>query len=70
MVLVAEDHQINVHLILAVLEAAGCETQSSMRRGILEVSASMPEEGRVKSLKPTALNIAWVDFGTSSPATG
>ena len=27
MVLVAEDHQINVHLILAVLEAAGCETE-------------------------------------------
>jgi len=27
MVLVAEDHQINLDLILAVLDAAGCETE-------------------------------------------
>ena len=27
MVLVAEDHQINLHLILAVLDVAGCETE-------------------------------------------
>jgi CheY-like chemotaxis protein len=48
MVLVAEDHQINVHLILAVLEAAGCETElaANGRQALAKLDKANPRSAR------------------------